>query len=238
MDWDIKSIIETLTNMASLEQENVIVFVASAAIVYTYIYTKIRNVANVEQVFMKPKKRKTNEFLLELVLLGLFIVSKAITICNVYFLAIEILFFFIASGVLMFALNRRLKFSIKGYSANEIYEISKFLMVVIGDSIVFLLLSAITEDSVSKFVWIILAGATDLIILRIIESQLMENNCSVCFFDENKQTLYVYKKIDNDVILCGDKPKINEATMVKMIDYDMLKKQEFLVTHSKKVQKS
>lgn len=237
MDLDIKSIIETLTNMTSLKQENVIVFAASMVIIYTYIYTIIRNVANVEQVFMKPRKRKTNEFLLELVLLGLFIVSKAITIWNVHFLAIELVFLAIIA-IVMIGLKIMLRFLIRKHLVNKLYEISKFLMVVIDDSIIFLLLSAITEDSVSKFVWIIVAGATDLIILRIIESQLMENNCSVCFFNENKQTLYVYKRIDNNVIICGDKPKINEATMIKMIDYDILKKQEFLVNHSKKVQNS
>lgn len=238
MDSIVISFIEMLTSSTSLKQDNVIMYVILTVIIGVYIYTRIRNVANIEKVFMKSKKRRTNEFLSELVLLGLFIMSKAITVWNSCFLIIEI-GILLLNVLIVIVLKRILKCSSKMHnSVNEIYEIFKFIMIVIADSIVFLILGARMENGVSKLVLVILAGATDLIILRIMESELMENNYSVCFFNEDKKILYAYKRIDDNIILCGDKPKINQATMIKMIDYDVLKKQQFLITNNKKVQKT
>lgn len=79
----------------------------------------------------------------------------------------------------------------------------------------------------SKFNCAIIIGLIEIIIVCIYIPELIKTPSNLYIYYNNKKT-YIYKRIDEENVLCGNNSDINESNIYTIINYEYLKEKDIL----------
>jgi hypothetical protein len=186
---------------------------------------------SVEEIFMGAKKRGGNDFFRLLALLVIFIPLNFVLLIMETFILFELLLGF---GVIIayFVYDREeagTRKNMEGISElNAYYKEKKsdcFLFSIICFSPSMSILMNQFVDSLPLFSCAIIVSITETLIICISMPEFV-NRSSNNYFCDNKNKIYIYERIEDDTVLCGDNPEKSKANKYITISYDNLKEKE------------
>lgn len=189
--------------------------------------------ASVEEVFMDEKRRGRNSFFKLLALLVIFIPSNFVLSIQGTFILLELFFGFI--GIIVYFVYDRKEASTRKYienisELNEYYKDKRsgcFLFVIICLIPSMSILMNQLLDNIPLFSCAIIVSIIEVLIICISMPEFVNRSAKNYFFD-NDNKVFIYKRIDDDTVMCGDNTELNKADKYITITYEELKKKEIL----------
>lgn len=211
---------------------NIIVGAALFCILFIHLIGAI-NTATVEEIFMDEKRKKRNSFFKLLMLLIIFIPTNFVLSIQGKFILFEILLGIICIIVCII-------YSIKEHCTTKYIESISELNAYYKEKRLEYLLASIVclmpsvdilmyhrVDNISLFSCIVIVSVSEVFAICFSMPEFV-NRSANNFFIDNDNKLFIYKKIDNDTIMCGDNMEISQANKYITITYEELKKKEII----------
>lgn len=184
-----------------------------------------------EEALMKKKEKEKTAFFRIIVLLVLLTPINYILSKDYTFLGIEFLLGLVS--LIFYKIYNR-KVSQTNKYMDDLGELNLYYHEKCSDSALFGIVSftpfisilmSISGKFISTFNCVVIVSIIEVYIIGISLPELVKRE-SRCYFISNNKTMYIYKRVDEYNILCGDNSKINEAKEYKIISYEDLKEKE------------
>lgn len=214
--------------------------------IYLVKYLRIYYTTNIDLLFMRKKEEQKRFLARFLVLCSLLVVINFIVSILEAFVILVGLTLLIAciAGIIVFAVSKfleclagRLRYKYEKmdslYSIFQKYKntttIGKYVWLIL-----FLICGPIITYFIGKFnnydsnlMVVIVSVAQTFIIFIQGEGFISEESKITINERKGKRTLYVYKKVNDEYLLCGDDPKMKNAKEISTIKIDALYSDEF-----------
>lgn len=80
-------------------------------------------------------------------------------------------------------------------------------------------------SNISELTCAVIAGIIEVAIIFMFDPEFIKRK-SINYFLDNGKKMYIYRRVDEETVLCGDDPFINKAKKYKSISYNEFKRLE------------
>ena len=218
-----------------------VIVVAILVCVLCIPLTRAIYTVSVEEIFMDERRKERNSFFKLLALLVIFIPSNYALSTQGALIVVEIplgIIGFIVYGVYCAkeAVTRKYIENIENIDKLNAYYKEKgsdsFLFGIICIMSGLCILMKQIVDKMSLFSCAVVVSTIEVLIICILMSELVNGNVNIYFLDDDKRW-FIYKRIDNDTIICGDSMERSKADKYITITYEKLKRKEILHMQNK-----
>lgn len=228
MDW--------MQLLREISMDNVIqVFILGVFVVIAMAgYTRVYFATSIELLFMKQKESKKKDIYIALIFFFLCTLINVILSNNNMTLFIDIL---LAIGTLLFMLIYRLiVFFSKKEDKRNIILWCQYIEIVVGIPII---IGFVTINKQINLVTTAIMSSIVETIFILFLFHGFKSETSIIMLSCNNEKYYVYGKIGDGYLLCGEKNKMSDAQKIFLVDInDIYSKKYFFVMDKKKGKES
>jgi predicted nucleic acid-binding Zn ribbon protein len=198
---------------------------------------------SIEEIFMDEKRRGRNSFFKLLALLVIFIPSNFVLSIHGTFILFELLLGLI--GIMVYFVYDRKEAGTRKYmenvgGLNAYYKGKKsgcllFVIICLMPSMSILMHQR--ADNIPLFSCVVIVSIIEVSIMCISMPEFVNRSANDYFLD-NGNKWFIYKRIDDDTIMCGDNTEQSKADKYITITYEELKKKELLHIQYKSLARS
>lgn len=235
---NLENVEEFINNFDFNNRASVIVFLVVAIEMYISMNIAV-NTSSIEEVFMKGKRRKRNYFFKLLSLSGIFIPANYILSIENMFIIIEV--FGAVVGIIAYFI-----YNIKEAATKKFIELNVFykekrsecilFSIICTMPVIIILLNQIAKN-ISMFSYIIVVSVIEVLFICISVPEFINKSTDNYFLD-NDNKVFIYKRLDDDIIMCGDNTEMNKSSKYITISYEELKNKEIIhIQHNRLTKK-
>lgn len=187
----------------------------------------------IEEVFMNSKQKGKNIFFKLIALLAIFTPINFILSMKQAFIIVELVFGL--GAIVLYIIYDRKEALTEKYSENIVelnayYKEKRsncFLSIIIIIMPCCAILMNTLANPISPLNSAVIVSVVEVLIICLAIPEFTKCESRNYFLNDGKN-VYIYERIDDDTILCGDSPKISEAKKYTTISYKDLKEKEIL----------
>ena len=194
--------------------------------------------ASVEEIFMDERRKGRNSFFKLLALLVLFIPSNFALSTQGALIVVELSLGII--GIIVYGVYYAKEAGTREY-IKSIEKLNAYYKEKRSDSFLFSIICIMSGlcilmkqmvDNMSLFSCAVVVSTIEVLIICISMPELVNGNVNSYFLDDDKRW-FIYKRIDNDTIICGDSMERSKADKYITITFEKLKRKEILHMQNK-----
>lgn len=228
-----KSIEKIIENIDFTSANGLIIVLLSFGIFVGPILMSIGQ-PSIEKIFTNPKDKQKNMGI------GMIILVIVLAVVNVIIINDETIMNVIAVAIIVIAVGT-LHFYKKGEQTKQfigeiegIEKLSQYYKEISAIGVLLFILCLVPfymyrigeqlelVKVIAKFGFAIIVSIIELVIICLCDLRELKRISTNYFFHDGKK-MYIYERVDNDMILCGDKPIKNDAKKYIIIKYEDLK---------------
>lgn len=218
-----------IMNFNPSDIRSIIILVPCACMVFIPLIRSIYS-TSIEELFMRPKQRGKNVFFRLLALVLILIPANFVLSLDVTFAALEFLLGF--GGIVLYFIWTKKEKNTRKY-INDISKLNTYYKEKCSGSFMISVMSLspcmniIGENlgNIPLFCSTIIVSVFEILILCISMPELVKRSAKN-YFLQNNEKMFIYERIEDDTVLCGDNSEISKAEKYVTISYDELKEKE------------
>lgn len=227
----MENIVITIIEKLDLNNEdmNVIAVTVVIGILLFGVYKSI-NSSFIEELFMSSKETEINRGYRYIFLALLLTAANSFLIVETFYLFIEVIISLI--GAVGYFIYDRKANQVGKYK--EIEELSLFYRERSQVFFLTVIISATPysaesiygyRSNISLYVYILIASVIETFFICMALPEVIKRESSAYYMEDDNK-IYIYKELRDQIILCGDNPRVNRAQKYIFVNFDSLKDRE------------